>query len=197
MWDSKNKVKLSMNKTFGHLLRRFWDGVKSFQDLRFFKEASANHTCDYPFNVSQLIFFVAVAPSLTTAPSNQTVLESDEGTFQCIATGNPTPKITWTKDGMTVGSGEILRFPVSRNQSGKYWCSAENGFKATVNASAYLDVHCKWFGKICWFYDHCGSGFQAHPVSEMLFLTWSPKTKIWSPERKGGKWKRHLYCSGT
>ena len=64
-------------------------------------------------------------------------------TFHCTAPGNPTPKITWTKDGITVGLGERLSFEANRDHSGKYWCSAENGLDITVNASASLNVQCK------------------------------------------------------
>ena len=42
-----------------------------------------------------------------------------------------------------VGTGETLNFAAFRNQSGRYWCSAENGIDSTVNASAYLNVLCK------------------------------------------------------
>ena len=64
-------------------------------------------------------------------------------TFQCAATGNPVPKITWVKDGMTVSQEETLKFETNRNDSGKYWCLAENGLNSTVNAGANLDVQCK------------------------------------------------------
>jgi len=88
-------------------------------------------------------FFVSVAPSLITTPADQTVLESATATFHCNASGNPAPKITWIKDGETVGQGDTLMFETNRNHSGKYWCSAENGLNSTVNASANLDVKCK------------------------------------------------------
>lgn len=87
--------------------------------------------------------FVVVAPRLTTQPSNLTIDEGDEATFQCIATGNPTPKITWNKDGRTVATGETLSFKANRTNSGKYWCLADNGFDTIVNASTYLNVQCK------------------------------------------------------
>ena len=42
-----------------------------------------------------------------------------------------------------MGHGETLSFEANRNQSGKYWCTAENGLSVIVNASAILDVQCK------------------------------------------------------
>lgn len=48
------------------------------------------------------------------------------------------------KNGKTVGSGETLSFETSRNQSGKYLCSADNGIDKSASASAYLNVHCKY-----------------------------------------------------
>ena len=47
--------------------------------------------------------------------------------------------------------GETLTFKTNRTQSGKYWCSAENGLNSTVNASASLDVLCKYFARILYF----------------------------------------------
>ena len=85
-----------------------------------------------------------VLPGITTRPTDQTILESSNATFHCSATGNPTPKITWIKDGKSVATGERLSFEANRNNSGKYWCSANNGLGVAVNASANLDVHCKF-----------------------------------------------------
>lgn len=89
------------------------------------------------------IFFIVVAPSLTTHPSNLTIDEGEEATFQCVATGNPAPKITWINNRKTVATGETLSFKANRTDSGKYLCLAENGFDTIVNASAYLNVLCK------------------------------------------------------
>ena len=88
--------------------------------------------------------FVSVAPGLITTPENQTVIESGTATFHCNATGNPAPKITWIKDGMILEEGETLSIESNRNHSGKYWCLAENGLNVTVNASANLNVQCKF-----------------------------------------------------
>lgn len=71
-------------------------------------------------------------------------MENQEVTFHCTAYGNPTPEITWIKDGETVALGEVLNLIANRSHSGKYWCSVENGLDAVANASAYLDVQCKY-----------------------------------------------------
>ena len=42
-----------------------------------------------------------------------------------------------------MGNEDILSFKAKRGDSGKYWCTAENGLDVTVNFSAYLDVQCK------------------------------------------------------
>ena len=84
------------------------------------------------------------SPSIIVKPTDKIITEGNFVTFHCVATGNPTPKITWTKDGKTVGEGDTLSFETNRTQSGEYWCSAENGVKAVVNASANLDVQCKY-----------------------------------------------------
>ena len=89
-------------------------------------------------------FFYLVEPSLITTPDDQTVIEGTKATFHCNASGNPSPTITWSKDGKTLTEGETLSFEANMNQSGEYWCSAENGLSVTVNASAHLDVQCKY-----------------------------------------------------
>ena len=47
------------------------------------------------------------------------------------------------KDGMTVASGATLDIEANRNDTGDYWCYAENTFETIGKAKSYLDVHCK------------------------------------------------------
>lgn len=89
------------------------------------------------------VLIISVPPSLITTPLDQRVIEGAKATFHCNATGNPTPQITWKKDGEVVAEGESLSFETNKNHSGKYLCIAENGLNSTASASANLDVQCK------------------------------------------------------
>ena len=93
-------------------------------------------------NIVSLIFTV---PSyFQSRPAYQSVQEGDEASFHCGAMGNPTPKISWSKDGRSVGTGNTLSFVAFRNRSGEYWCSANNGLGSAINASARLNVQSKY-----------------------------------------------------
>lgn len=48
----------------------------------------------------------AAPPVFTTLPQNQKVKLNDIATFECIAEGNPSPSIFWTKEG-----SQVLMFP--------------------------------------------------------------------------------------
>lgn len=71
-------------------------------------------------------------------------MENQTLALHCSAIGNPVPKITWSKDGKTVATGQTLSLEANRNQSGEYWCSASNGIDANVTSSVSLDVQCKF-----------------------------------------------------
>ena len=90
------------------------------------------------------MFNVPDVPYFTRPPTDQSVMEGHETMFYCTASGNPSPIITWLKDGKIFGTGEALKFLAFKNHTGKYWCSADNGLGAAFNTSAYLNVQCTY-----------------------------------------------------
>ena len=52
------------------------------------------------------LFIVRVAPQITTQPQVGSVIEGDNVTLSCNASGNPVPTISWRRDGSLVSSGD-------------------------------------------------------------------------------------------
>jgi len=57
-----------------------------------------------------------------------------------------------------VETGDILTLETKRNHSGKYWCTAENGLDVQINASANLNVQCKY--TVAYYYTKGGVGLR-------------------------------------
>ena len=80
-------------------------------------------------------------PTITEAPQTKTINEGDRLQLTCKASGQPTPTITWTKDGHQLGKTVDIQNS-KRTDAGTYVCKAEN--KVTqVTASAQVTVQCK------------------------------------------------------
>ena len=88
-----------------------------------------------------------------TKPKNETVNEGGNVTFQCNATSNPSPTLSWTKNGNAINqsfnnivvskdSQALTINNVQRNDAGIYICDATNNV-SSVSASAHLNVQCK------------------------------------------------------
>ena len=80
------------------------------------------------------------------APSNKTMVESNNITLHCNATGNPAPNITWTKDGKqtVLHHGEEYTITnISRHQHGSYKCAAWNNVGQVAKSSFSINVLCK------------------------------------------------------
>ena len=75
------------------------------------------------------------------------VTEGNNVTLHCNATGNPTPNVTWTKDGSpaVLYQGETYSIVnIQRNAAGDYTCTAWNGIGDQTNSTAAVTVHCKF-----------------------------------------------------
>ena len=90
------------------------------------------------------------APSLLQSPVETTVNQSQTAILKCLADGNPTPQITWSKINsrlpvgrhMVESRGALILRDVRHGDEGVYSCEAKN-LLGSVNASAKLTVQCK------------------------------------------------------
>ena len=83
---------------------------------------------------------------IENSPANKVVVENGNVTLYCNATGDPTPNITWTKDGNStvLYQGETYRMVnIQRQAAGDYRCTAWNGVGEKTNATATVTVHCE------------------------------------------------------
>ena len=71
------------------------------------------------------------------------VNKTDPVILTCHETANPTPSITWFKDGSLVGSADTLKFAIiSRSEAAEYMCSVSNNSRVTRNANVYRHIQC-------------------------------------------------------
>ena len=89
-------------------------------------------------------------PEFNSVSSDVIVVEGDPSiTLECIADGEPTPNITWTKvyangsDSGVLGTGIQFVLETNRNNSGKYRCRVYNGIGTAPNRTVKVEVNCK------------------------------------------------------
>jgi hemicentin len=77
---------------------------------------------------------VLFAPSVNAVQDSLSYTQGQIAQLQCTVSGNPTPSVTWTKDGVAISNdailshnGTILTFnPVVKANEGNYTCTATN-----------------------------------------------------------------------
>ena len=72
----------------------------------------------------------------------------DDFVLVCYASGDPTPNITWTREGFSaiesIGTGNFLRLVnVSRMSAGLYRCTAGNGYGNNATSLTIVSIICK------------------------------------------------------
>lgn len=88
-------------------------------------------------------------PSFVIQPQNTEVLVGESVTLECSATGQPQPRISWTKADQTplpsdtrintTPSGGLYIQNVVQTDGGQYTCFASNNVD-TIHATAYIIV---------------------------------------------------------
>ena len=98
----------------------------------------------FAFNyLTDLPEFINVSSDVVVVEGNPSV------TLVCIADGEPTPNITWTRvyandsDSGVLATGNQFVLETNRNNGGTYRCTAYNGVGTAPNRTVKVDVNCK------------------------------------------------------
>ena len=96
------------------------------------------------------VIYLTDPPKFNSFSSDVVVVEGDPSvTLECIADGEPTPNITWTKvytngnDSGVLETGNQFVLETNRNKSGTYRCTAYNGIGTAPNRTVKVEVNCK------------------------------------------------------
>jgi len=99
-------------------------------------------------------FFFSVPPTIRPDPpdGNYVVKKGRKVELKCVASGNPDPTITWTRQNNLLPSGEksleaksLVIESVDRHEAGIYICEARNGVgHKSATATIKLQVLCKY-----------------------------------------------------
>ena len=107
-------------------------------------------TADCVQNSMFVFNYLTDPPEFNSFSSDVVVAEGDPSlTLECIAAGEPTPNITWTRvyangsDSGVLATGNQFVFESNRNNSGTYRCTAYNGVGTAPNRTVKVDVNCK------------------------------------------------------
>ena len=89
-------------------------------------------------------------PQFNSFSSDVVVVEGDPSvTLECVADGEPTPNITWTRvytndsDSGVLATGNQFVLENNRNNGGTYRCTAYNGIGTAPNRTVKVEVNCK------------------------------------------------------
>jgi len=99
---------------------------------------------DLPISVSHRLD-ILLPPRVVSEPADGRVVvkKGSSVTIKCLTSGNPRPRVTWSKVNQAdvVGEGESLELrEVSRHQEGIYQCSAGNGVGERAVSQIHLRV---------------------------------------------------------
>ena len=95
-------------------------------------------------------------PGIIVHPHDVTKPKGSNVILSCNATGNPEPKISWTKDGFSSNLYNNSRISFSQEHKkmtianvtmkdrGKYECTATNNIGKDISNAALVEIQCKY-----------------------------------------------------
>ena len=93
--------------------------------------------------------YFPVPPEITIPPEPRPFLTIGKNyTLTCNASGDPLPKITWTKDGIPAGEFNVTGYKlhlteVKLKDVGSYRCTASNGYGEDASSVSIAGIKCK------------------------------------------------------
>ena len=101
---------------------------------------------------NKFLSFFLDAPSVDVYPTSSTVVEGNNITLSCNASGKPEPSVSWTRvgqSGQSLSQSSTLTITnVSRTGTPhdliQYQCEASNGVGNRAAAIVNVTVHCKY-----------------------------------------------------